>query len=230
MALFLGHLVASGHAWPWVVNRGSRLIDAAARFGSGRAHFPALVGRDKIHACRHGRRFGCSLWGAAIHCRCRTRCLCRTNSAQRCLACSESTVWRLRLPASMKDKQDMAEDLNTLRDKVSKCMVPLLWLHVPLAGIVAWKVGNSWLGPCAVAAVVASIVTASWIFAPSSKSTRLTIAVAFIAMVSIILAACRGSDFQIDIHMYYFAALAILVAYCDRDVILAGAGVTAVHH
>jgi methyl-accepting chemotaxis protein len=130
----------------------------------------------------------------------------------------------------MKDKRDMADDLNALRDKVSKCMVPFLWLHVPLAGIVAWKVGNSWLGPCAVAAVVASIVTASWIFAPSSKSTRLTIAVAFIAMVSIILAACRGSDFQIDIHMYYFAALAILVAYCDRDVILAGAGVTAVHH
>ena len=124
----------------------------------------------------------------------------------------------------------MDDDLNTLRDRINKFMVPLLWLHVPLAGIVAWEVGNDWLGPCAVAAAVASVVTASWIFAPSSKSTRLTIAVAFIAIVSIILAACRGSNFQADIHMYYFAALAILVAYCDRDVILAGAGVTAVHH
>ena len=109
-------------------------------------------------------------------------------------------------------------------------MVPFLWLHVPLAGIVAWEVGNGWLGPGAVAAVVAGVVTASWFFAPSSKSTHLTIAVAFIAMVSIILAAFRGSNFQIDMHMYYFAALAILVAYCDRDVILAGAGVTAVQH
>jgi methyl-accepting chemotaxis protein len=130
----------------------------------------------------------------------------------------------------MKDQCEMNEDLQTLRDKVSAFMVPMLWLHVPLVAIVGWVVGNGWLGPGAVAAVVASVVTASWLFAPSSKSTRLTIAVAFIAMVSILVAACRGSAFQIDIHMYYFAALAILVAYCDRDVILTGAGVTALQH
>jgi methyl-accepting chemotaxis protein len=130
----------------------------------------------------------------------------------------------------MKDQHDMNEDLKTLRDKVSRFMVPLLWLHVPLVGIVGWEAANGWLGPCGMAAAVASVVTASWLVAPSSKSTHLTIAVAFIAMVSIILAACRGSYLQIDVHMYYFAALAILVIYCDRDVILAGAGVTAVHH
>ena len=63
-----------------------------------------------------------------------------------------------------------------------------------------------------------------------SKVARLTIAVAYVGMISIILATATGSPLQIDIHMYYFAALAILTGFCDRDVILAGAGTTAVHH
>ncbi|MBU6498397.1 MAG: hypothetical protein KGQ40_07700, partial [Rhodospirillales bacterium] len=35
---------------------------------------------------------------------------------------------------------------------------------------------------------------------------------------------------QVDIHMYYFAMLAILAAYCDWVVILAAAGAIALHH
>jgi methyl-accepting chemotaxis protein len=58
----------------------------------------------------------------------------------------------------------------------------------------------------------------------------LTIAVAFVAQISVMLAAARGATLQIDLHMYYFAALAILAAYCDRDVILLAAGVVALHH
>jgi methyl-accepting chemotaxis protein len=49
-------------------------------------------------------------------------------------------------------------------------------------------------------------------------------------MVSIMVAACAGTHLQIDLHMYYFAGLAVLAAYCDRNVILAAATVAALDH
>ncbi len=124
----------------------------------------------------------------------------------------------------------MKTDMDKLRDTASRWMVLWLWLHVPLAGLSAWAAGNGVWGPCIAAVLVAGVASAAWSLAPEAKATRLTVAVAYIAMVSIILAACRGAPLQIDVHMYYFAALAILAVYCDRDVILAGAAVTALQH
>src|SRR6201999_2824043 len=39
-----------------------------------------------------------------------------------------------------------------------------------------------------------------------------------------------GKPWQIDMHMYFFAALACLVAYCDYRPILAGTVAVALHH
>jgi methyl-accepting chemotaxis protein len=124
----------------------------------------------------------------------------------------------------------MTDDLKTLRATVSRLLLPILWLHVPLASWLAWRLGNGWIQTGLIAAAVVAVATAAWWVAPAAASTRLTIAVAYIAIVSITLAACRGSVLQIDIHMYYFAAMAILATYCDWEVILAAATVTAIHH
>ncbi len=124
----------------------------------------------------------------------------------------------------------MKDQLSTLRDTVSRVMVPVLWCHIPLAAGIGWLSGNNWLLLGAIAAAIAGVATVAWMRAPSNLSTRLTIAVALIGMVSIILAACRGSPLQIDVHMYYFASLAVLAAYCDRNVILIAATVIAVQH
>jgi methyl-accepting chemotaxis protein len=124
----------------------------------------------------------------------------------------------------------MTDDLSSLRHTVSRLLVPILWLHVVLVALIAWDLGKNWVPVGLPAAGVAAIATAAFAWAPSSRSSRLTIAVAFIGMVSILLAACHGSTFQVDIHMYYFAAMAILATYCEWEVVLAAAGVTALHH
>ena len=124
----------------------------------------------------------------------------------------------------------MTDQLNTLRATVSKLLVPVLWLHVVLVVVISCIFGNGWMLATILAAAVAAIATTAWALAPSSRSSRLTIAVAYIGLVSILLAACRGSAYQLDIHMYYFAAMAILAMYCDWEVVLATAGATAVHH
>jgi methyl-accepting chemotaxis protein len=48
--------------------------------------------------------------------------------------------------------------------------------------------------------------------------------------VSLIVAALAGDKLQVDMHMYYFATLAVLVATCDWRAIAAAAATVAVHH
>ncbi len=120
--------------------------------------------------------------------------------------------------------------IEDMRAKVSQVMMLCLWLNAALAGVTGALAHNGWLAPLLLGLAIAGAAHASWMLAPRGKSSRLTITVAFIALVSVLVAAARGTHMQIDLHMYYFAALAILAAYCDRDVILLGTGVVALHH
>jgi methyl-accepting chemotaxis protein len=61
-------------------------------------------------------------------------------------------------------------------------------------------------------------------------STRLIFAVALMADVSVFTYQLAGHAWQIDMHMYFFAALACLVAYCDYRPIVAGTIAVALHH
>jgi methyl-accepting chemotaxis protein len=124
----------------------------------------------------------------------------------------------------------MQNDLIQLRLKMSPWMITVLWLHVPAAAGAAFAAGNDIWGPVLAAIGICVAATASWAMAPGARSTRLMIAVGYIGLVSVILASCRGAPMQIDVHMYYFAAMAILAAFCDWEVILAAAAATAVHH
>ncbi len=49
-------------------------------------------------------------------------------------------------------------------------------------------------------------------------------------MVALLLQAMAGHPWQLDLHMYFFAALAVLSVYCDWRVLIAAAGATALHH
>ncbi|MGI4945700.1 MAG: methyl-accepting chemotaxis protein [Janthinobacterium lividum] len=124
----------------------------------------------------------------------------------------------------------MTNDLDRLRNVVSRVVLMLIWLQAPLASATAYAAGNDWLQPGLVSLALALVTTLVWWRSPASQSSRLMIAVALIASLSLIVAAGAGGAWQVDLHMCYFAELAMLAAYCDRDVVLAGAGTTALHH
>ncbi len=79
-------------------------------------------------------------------------------------------------------------------------------------------------------AVFAAAATLSWRLAGNGISTRLTFAVALMGGVSVFAYQLAGHAWQIDIHMYFFAALAVLVAYCDYRPIIIGTVAVALHH
>ncbi|WP_269780345.1 methyl-accepting chemotaxis protein [Methylobacterium sp. Leaf118] len=123
-----------------------------------------------------------------------------------------------------------SHDLDSLRRAASRGLIALIWLHVPLVLGIALARGSAALPPCMAAFGLAAAATAIWRWKGEVLATRATIAVALVGMVALLVQAMAGHAWQLDLHMYFFAALAVLSVYCDWRVLMAAAGATAVHH
>jgi methyl-accepting chemotaxis protein len=121
-------------------------------------------------------------------------------------------------------------DITSLRRQANDGLLALLWLHIPILAVVAMILGHGWLITELLAIGLAGAATLCWRTAPDSVETRLTVAVALVGMVALIVDQLSGDAWQIDSHMYFFAARAVLAVYCDWRVLLMGAGATAAHH
>ena len=107
-----------------------------------------------------------------------------------------------------------SHDLKNLRETTSRTLLVVLWLHVPFCLAIGMARGMDWLLPTFLTAAMAIAATFSWRAAGNELSTRLIFAVALMGDVSVITFQFAGHPWQIDMHMYFFAALACLVSYC----------------
>jgi methyl-accepting chemotaxis protein len=123
-----------------------------------------------------------------------------------------------------------AKNLDALREIASKALIAVLWLHVPIALTIAMMRGTDWMFPTLLNAALAGAATLSWRAAGSVLSTQLVVAVALMGGISVFTFELSGHPWQIDMHMYFFAALACLVAYCDFRPIAIGTVAIALHH
>ena len=121
-------------------------------------------------------------------------------------------------------------DLERHRELTHRIFIALLWLHVPLNVVVCLLTGRPWLMLGSATCVVAALATATWRLSSSPLAARVTNAVALMVVISLLLAGMSGSPWQLDVHMYYFAGLALVAIYCDSYAIIAAAAVVAVHH
>jgi methyl-accepting chemotaxis protein len=124
----------------------------------------------------------------------------------------------------------MLTDLENHRLQANKFFVALLWLHVPLNFAIGLMIGSSWLVLTSASVLVAAAATATSAFGSNQRAVRCTMAAAYMVMISLLLAAMRGNPWQLDVHMYYFAALALVTIYCDWRAIVVGTATVAVHH
>ena len=80
------------------------------------------------------------------------------------------------------------------------------------------------------AGVSIAVLVAVGLVAPGSAAFRLTAVSAMMAEVVALLIATRGNPLQVDIHMAFFAGLALCALMYDIRAIMLGAGLVAVHH
>lgn len=82
----------------------------------------------------------------------------------------------------------------------------------------------------AIAALMAATYQLTFMRCGTSPVTRNIATVALIGEPSLLLLLFAGHPWQMDMHMYFFAVLALNLAWFDRGPVFFGACLTAVHH
>lgn len=120
--------------------------------------------------------------------------------------------------------------LDVLRVRAARTIGRVLWLHVPLVAGIGLLREQVVLVPAVMVLVLAALVEVSATRRPGAVSGHVVTAFAYAAIIAIIVGQMNGHPWQIDMHMYFFAALAIVFALCSWPAILGFVGFVAVHH
>ncbi len=120
-------------------------------------------------------------------------------------------------------------ELNSLRKAASVFLLAFLWAHVPLVFALCEWVGADFVFPVLGVTALAGVATAAWKFDNNGALARNIVAVSVIGTVSVMVYLAPPA-WRIDMHMYYFACMALLSVYFDWTVILTATVATATHH
>ncbi|PVM91232.1 methyl-accepting chemotaxis protein [Caulobacter radicis] len=121
-------------------------------------------------------------------------------------------------------------NLDAQRRSGGRLILLLTGLMAPIVIAARFLVGEPVLGMAVATVMVTALAAGAVLHRGETATGRILSGVALMAQVSLLVAALGGHDWQIDMHMAYFAALALLVVYCDWTVIAAAAATVAVHH
>lgn len=124
----------------------------------------------------------------------------------------------------------MIIELDDIRRRFARFLVVFFWLHVPLFAAIAYANGNSVIGGALAAGVLALAYNLMWLRADIAPETRFLSAVALVAEPAVLLYLLRGHIWQMDMHMYFFAMLALTIGWCDRRATIIAAIAVAFHH
>lgn len=121
--------------------------------------------------------------------------------------------------------------LDTLRFRASYGVTSLLWgnLLLSIAAALFGPTGATYVA-LASSFLIAAFSTALWMRDKAGPTTRIVSSIGLAAQVALLVYQFEGSGYQIDMHMYFFATLAICAAWVDWRAIVGYAAVVAVHH
>ena len=106
--------------------------------------------------------------------------------------------------------------LSVLRQRASVLVISMLWVNVALiAARAIWSTEASLVVLIGGALLLAGAATAAWMTDRTGPATRIATGAAQAGLVALLVYGFTGSPLQIDIHMYFFAALAITAAWID---------------
>ncbi|MDQ0473332.1 methyl-accepting chemotaxis protein [Labrys wisconsinensis] len=121
--------------------------------------------------------------------------------------------------------------LDALRRSFAPVAIAVLVLDgLVAAGAALWRGSELWPWIVGIAAVL--VLPNAWLCwsRPTAPLTRDLSGIAIAIFPALLLLAFRGSPLQMDMHMVFFASLAILVAWWDWRPIVLGAAAIALHH
>lgn len=113
---------------------------------------------------------------------------------------------------------------------VARALTALVAAQVPILVLTAWMEDRAIASNTAIATVLAAAPVLALIGHRPVKVLRFAIAVALVGQTSLLVSLLAGQPWQIEMHFYYFAILAMIAGFCDATLLIAAAGLIAVHH
>ncbi|MGI6245324.1 MAG: methyl-accepting chemotaxis protein [Pseudochelatococcus sp.] len=118
--------------------------------------------------------------------------------------------------------------LDTFRMRFGVLMIGFLWGNAALIALIAVFLDHA---PAAVGGIaLAAAATAVWWRDRIGGTTRIITSIALACLIALLVSALNGESYQIDVHMYFFASLAVVIGWCDMRALLAYSATVAVHH
>jgi methyl-accepting chemotaxis protein len=120
--------------------------------------------------------------------------------------------------------------LESLQNLVARVLVALALAHVVLLAAIAAALGRPVVATTVIAALLAAAPAVALAMRWPLTLAAFAIAVALVGQTSILVELFSGHPWQVEMHFYYFAVLAMLSGFCEWRVLVAAAALVAAHH
>lgn len=120
--------------------------------------------------------------------------------------------------------------LSELRLRFSKIIVVFLWANVGVNIATGLALGKPLLLTAVLSVILALVPSAAFFSGKTTPLTRYLTSASTAGMIAVLVNTVSGTTFQLDMHMYFFAALALIAGWCDWRAIVTYSAVVAVHH
>jgi methyl-accepting chemotaxis protein len=123
--------------------------------------------------------------------------------------------------------------LRPARERFARFLLPFYWAHPPVVLAIAVASGQTLVfaaGLAILAAAFAAVAQFTLSARGPDPMARHVASVCGVGLTGALIAAASGHPLQIDIHLYVFVMIGIMVAWCDRWIFVTTTVAIALHH
>jgi methyl-accepting chemotaxis protein len=121
-------------------------------------------------------------------------------------------------------------NLDSFQKIVARALIALAFIHVPVLALIAWPLGQPMLSTALTAAALAAMPALAWWLQRPIQTIAFALAVTLVGQTSILVYLFSDHPWQVEMHFYYFAVLAMLSGFCEWGVLVTAAVLIAGHH
>ena len=121
-------------------------------------------------------------------------------------------------------------DLHRLRDLVAYALTALTIVHVPLLIGLAALLRADTVAVGALAVLFASVPLAFRLLDRPRRLVGIALAMSLVGQTALLVYVFSGQPWQVEMHFYFFAVLAMLAGFCDSLILLVAAMLIVFHH
>jgi methyl-accepting chemotaxis protein len=121
-------------------------------------------------------------------------------------------------------------NLDQFRRLVAWALIVLGFVHVPVLIAVSWLRGGDALAMGLIALALAALPALLMTRQARGLIVGYALAVTLVGQTSLLVYAMSGHPWQVEMHFYYFAVLAMLSGFCGWRILILAAALIALHH